>query len=838
MISRQNLDKADYKVEILAPAGSYESFLAAVHAGADAVYAGGPRFGARAYAENFTEDMLKEAMDYAHLHGRRFYLTVNTLVKDSELFDLKQYLEPLYLAGLDAVIVQDPGVFRMVRRYFPEMEIHASTQMTITGTSGAQFLKEQGAVRVVPARELSLEEIRDMKEKTGMEIECFVHGALCYCYSGQCLLSSLIGGRSGNRGQCAQPCRLPYSADGEKGYLLSLKDICTLDLIPDLIEAGIDSFKIEGRMKRPEYVAGVVSAYRKYVDLYMKKGRKGYKIDAEDKERLMDLYNRGGFSQGYYKQRNGRSMLADKRPNHAGVRAVKVLSQSGRELTIQALTDIHKGDVLEFSASKENYTYGRDLRKQDKMKILAPKGQRFAPGSVLSRIRNQKLIDSLQEYVKDIRIQEKIYGFLRLSIGKPATLVVRREDISVEIQSEQIVQAAAKSPLDETRVRKNMMKTGNTDFVFEQLDIEIEGNVFLPVQQLNEMRREALDTLREKICDSMRRENTNLRKHICGSVCRSKTDHGEHVVSVEKNTSSLFWSVYVETLGQLGQTAAHPEISRVYVSSTLGGDLLRVPEAAEYIRKIQDEGREVYLALPHIFRNASKQVFLKRLDEWKAFSFDGLLLRNMESIVLIEIFGMERAQAVLDSSVYVMNHEAETFWKEQGFWQDTIPPELNCTEISRLLSGEKTTLYEDEKKDEANSLKQEMCRELVVYGHLPVMISAQCVANTVHECKKEERVLTLKDRVQKVFYVQNHCRDCYNVIYNGDALCLFDEKDALLDLSKCGLGRFGLRMQFTIESEEETERILNLAGRIFSKEDTGNPTIAHFTRGHFRRGVS
>ena len=208
------------KAEILAPAGSYESFRAAILAGADAVYAGGPRFGARAYAKNFSKEQMLAAIDEAHLHGRKFYLTVNTLLKEPEMAELFAYLEPFYNGGLDAVIVQDLGVFSFVRRWFPDMEIHVSTQMTVTGSEGAAFLKERGATRVVPARELSLEEVRRMKKETGMEIECFVHGALCYCYSGQCLMSSLIGGRSGNRGQCAQPCRLPYGANGEKGYLL------------------------------------------------------------------------------------------------------------------------------------------------------------------------------------------------------------------------------------------------------------------------------------------------------------------------------------------------------------------------------------------------------------------------------------------------------------------------------------------------------------------------------------------------------------------------------------------------------------------------------------------
>ena len=352
--------KGSNKIEILAPAGSYGSFMAAVTAGADAVYAGGPRFGARAFADNFTEEQLLSAIDYAHFHGRKFYLTVNTLLKDAELEELYEYLDPLYRQGLDAVIVQDIGVLSFVREHFPGMDIHASTQMTVTNTEGALFLKEQGAARAVPARELALEEVRDIVEQTGLEMECFVHGALCYCYSGQCLLSSLIGGRSGNRGQCAQPCRLPYTVNEKKEYTLSLKDICTLELIPELVDAGIDSFKIEGRMKKPEYVALVTAMYRKYTDMYLQNGREGFAVAPGDLEMLMDIYNRGGFSQGYYRQHNGRNMLSPDRPNHAGVPAVRVIAQKGREIAVEALTDIHKGDILELEGENAGES-GRTL---------------------------------------------------------------------------------------------------------------------------------------------------------------------------------------------------------------------------------------------------------------------------------------------------------------------------------------------------------------------------------------------------------------------------------------------------------------------------------------------
>ena len=374
--------RKDRQVEILAPAGSFACFQAAMNAGADAVYAAGARFGARAYANNFTQDELIEAIERAHIYGKKFYLTVNTLLKDHEIAELYDYLAPLYEKGLDAVIVQDTGVFQFIRSNFPDLDIHASTQMTITGAAGAKFLESQGATRVVPARELSLEEVRQIHETTDLEVECFVHGALCYCYSGQCLMSSVIGGRSGNRGQCAQPCRLPYTVDGQKKYFLSLKDICTLELIPELVEAGIDSFKIEGRMKKPEYVAAVTAMYRKYVDLYLKKGKSGYAVKPEDRENLMDLYNRGDSDTGYYKQHNGREMLALDRPNHAGVAAARCLSQNGREVTAQALTDLHAHDVLEIGSGKDNYTLGKKITKGEKLRFLVPKGMRFKEGFV------------------------------------------------------------------------------------------------------------------------------------------------------------------------------------------------------------------------------------------------------------------------------------------------------------------------------------------------------------------------------------------------------------------------------------------------------------------------
>lgn len=309
-------------MELLAPAGNYDAFLGAVNAGADAVYLGGQQFGARAFADNFTQEEIVRALRVAHFYGKKVYLTVNTLLKERETASLGAYLSPFCEAGLDGVIVQDFGVFCYIREHFPGLPLHVSTQMTVTGARGAAYLKEQGAVRIVPARELSLEEVKKIREEADVEVECFIHGAMCYCYSGQCLFSSILGGRSGNRGRCAQPCRLPYEIyDGKKrlsgsNYPLSLKDMCTLEYLPALLAAGIDSFKIEGRMKRPEYAAGVTAVYRKYIDLYYREGTDGYRVEPEDMDRLRRLYIRSEIQTGYYERHNGREMITLEKPGY------------------------------------------------------------------------------------------------------------------------------------------------------------------------------------------------------------------------------------------------------------------------------------------------------------------------------------------------------------------------------------------------------------------------------------------------------------------------------------------------------------------------------------------
>ncbi len=299
------------KVELLSPAGTYECFLAAVAGGADAVYLGLNKFGARANAGNLSTDELLRALDIAHIRGRKIYLTVNTLMKDGEIGELRDFLYEPYRSGLDGVIVQDIGAMSIIHESYPDLPIHVSTQAAITGSLGAEYLKSLGVTRVVPARELSLKEISKMKKETGLELECFIHGSMCYSYSGKCLLSSFIGGRSGNRGRCAQPCRLMY----EGKYPLSLKDMCTIDILPELIGAGISSFKIEGRMKSSEYVYSVTSIYRKYIAIYYDSS--DYAVSDDDRKRLISAYTRSGNCDGYYFRHNGREMVTLKSPSYS-----------------------------------------------------------------------------------------------------------------------------------------------------------------------------------------------------------------------------------------------------------------------------------------------------------------------------------------------------------------------------------------------------------------------------------------------------------------------------------------------------------------------------------------
>ena len=786
------------RVEILSPAGSYESLMAAIAAGADAVYIGGTKFGARAYADNLDEETMLQVIDYVHLHGRKIYLTVNTLLKEQELQrELYEYLLPYYRCGIDAVIVQDMGVLKFVKEHFPDLPIHASTQMTITDLLGAKFMEKQGVERIVTSREMHLDEIKEISENTDVEIESFVHGALCYCYSGQCLYSSMIGGRSGNRGQCAQPCRLPYKVQGEREakYVLSLKDICTLEYIPELIEAGIYSFKIEGRMKKPEYVALVTAMYRKYVDLYLEKGKAAFKVDPKDKEKLMDLYNRGGSHGGYYHTQNGREMVSLERPNHAGVPVLSVLHYQGKTVTAKAIADINAGDVIELPDGKENFTFANAIRKGQKVTFPTHKKQVFEQNAVLNRVRNESLLREIQDTIIKRKIKEKINGKLILSEGTSAKLLLYYRNILVEVNGE-VPQEALNQPMDVARIEKQMRKTGNTEFKFETFEVELTGRLFMPMQSLNELRRLGIEALEEKILSAYRRTNEQE-----GSLS-SKEEAYSHKLEA--------FHVYVEELEQFEAVLEATCVKRIYVDSNGIDEIWKNPDTDCIIAKAHENGKEIYLAMPHIFRSKTRKKYEEFYRTLENQAWDGILVRNCESYEFLLEHGFQ-GNIVTDYSVYQFNRYAKHFWQEEQIESFTAPLELNYKELKDV------------------GLQNS---ELVIYGYFPMMVSAQCVAKTTKGCRHEKGRLTFTDRYQKEFTVKNHCDYCYNMIYNTAPVVLLDQKTEIQDLNPKAL-----RLHFTIENSTEVRTILNMYEKVFLQGDSCLEPGIEFTRGHFKRGI-
>ena len=736
------------KAELLAPAGSYEGLQAVVKAGADAVYIGGSMFGARAYANNPQQDEMLEAIDYAHIHGKQIYLTVNTLLKNKELYgQLYDYLAPYYQQGIDAVIVQDLGVLSFLKKEFPNLSIHASTQMAVTGARGAELLKEAGVSRIVTARELSLKEIYEIYQKTGMEIESFVHGALCYCYSGMCLFSSMLGGRSGNRGRCAQPCRLPYTAYKDKqqisredqSYLLSPKDMCTIDILPEILQAGVYSLKIEGRMKRPEYAAGVTSIYRKYLDLY-EKNPKNYEVTAEDKQMLLDLYQRDGFNQGYYHSHNGKEMIA-------------VVNQ----------------------------------KEQNKKQKITGK-------------RNEVLFEQLKKEYLDTKKQEKINGNFILFANSPAILDLDFQDIHVQVMGE-TVEEAVKQPLSADRVEKQMRKTGQTPFVFDTLEIMTDEAGFLPMQSINELRRQGLEELQKEILKKYRRELPE----------RTQKNRVKNSETSEK--MPVFYAS-VETREQLEAVLEEKDIQGVYCHISMFDKKQLWKEAFETMYQVHKREKEFYLALPYMLRDGQlmdmEQEFLKMAEQC-----EGFLVRNLEELGYLSKLGLLE-KAVTDYSVYTFNDNAKNTLDEWGVMRTTVPLELNGKEI-HARDNEKS--------------------EMIIYGYYPMMISAQCIKKTCGKCDKKSGFVKLKDRYGKYFLTKTFCDFCYNVIYNSVPTGFLEEAQQIL-----GEGFEPLRLNFTSETKEEVKNLLDTFIGIYGLKKKNvkkkNPKeMPEFTKGHFKRGV-
>ena len=747
------------ELELLAPAGSLKTLKAVIHAGADAVYLGGSMFGARAYANNFNEEELLEAIRFGHIHGRKIILAVNTLLKEYELGQLYDYLRPYYEAGLDAVIVQDMGVMEFVKTHFPNLPIHTSTQMTITNVEGARLLKEQGVERVVTAREMSLEEIQRIHDEVGVELESFIHGALCYCYSGQCLFSSIIGGRSGNRGRCAQPCRLSYEVlQGEKSLtghhatpILSLKDMCTLPFLYELADHGVYSFKIEGRMKTPEYAAGVVSIYRKYMDSYLDGSR--IPVEKKDIRALLELGNRGGFTNGYYYHHNDSDMLSGESASH------------------------NKSE-----------------------------------GVLQDNIR--------REYV-ETELKEKIKGKLILNKECPAKIEVQYGKIKVSYQGDMVL-VAQNRPLTEEVVTEKITKTGNTPFVFENLEVTMDDDIFMPVNQLNQLRRGALEALEEALLKPYERtlpelvetSSAETDRQTTGNAIKEKQISGQSLSQTSRQHPaglSTEVRVLIEDAEQLPAVLKADFVDTVYLDCMLYTRENLIRKLSEDIDRVHASGKKAFYVFPFIFRQQTSLFYEKIMPELKKLPLDGIMVRSLDEIAFIKEWGNENWQMVSDSNLYTYSNEAAEYFYRLGMIQDTIPVELNRKEILR---------------------RENSRSEMIIYGRLPLMITAQCIHKNTLGCMHQPKVLNLKDRYSVHFPVKNFCSECYNVIYNSLPVCLFKE-----DVTVKKIAPAAVRLSFTTETEEEAEQILTIYGDIYKNGGILGQLPMECTNGHFKRGV-
>ena len=707
-------------VELLAPAGSREALVAAVENGANAIYLAGNAFGARAYASNFDREALREAIHFAHLRKVAIHVTVNTIVADEEMGPLRDYLRFLYEAGADAVLVQDLGVARVAHETVPDLPLHASTQMSVSSLEGVRALAELGFTRVVLARELSLKEIRHICAHAPVEIETFMHGALCVCYSGQCLMSSMIGGRSGNRGRCAQPCRLPYTLVDEKGqdvlgdkagsYLLSPRDLSTIDVIPDLIEAGVSSLKIEGRMKRPEYVATVVRTYREAIDTYY--AGKGYAVTQEERDDLAQIFNRD-FTTAYLEGRPGKAMMSDRRPNNRGLLIGRVTAYdwNRRIVTVKLSGRLGLGDQVDFWVKVGGRVTATISALTDAKGRAVEEGQAgdtvsFAiPSAVRDHDRVFKVYDArLMERAKETyasgapvrRIPVAIE--VRAAIGEPLTVTLcDAEGHRGEGRTDFIGESARKRPLSEETVRKQVSRLGTSVYEMKSLHCDIAGEVMVPMSEINEVRRKAVEAL-----DALRLKEIEAREH------RPEPKFTDRIA--RPTPKKAHFLVAVDTLGK-----AEAALAAGADGILFGGESYehRVIAPEEYERAWQmarEAGARIDFNTPRIVHDGQQKHVERLLAAFAAFPPDAVHVHNIAMLALVRRLTDFAIHA--DYSLISYNKQTLAFLKDYGASGATLSPELTAKEIRQLAKESPLPLT------------------CIVHGRLELMVSNYCVTGS------------------------------------------------------------------------------------------------------------
>lgn len=790
--------KLRYPIQLLAPAGNWESLKAGVANGADAIYFGVEKFNARARADNFRTEELPEIMAYLHLHGVKGYLTFNILVFEDELREARELIEACMDAGVDAVIVQDLGLVKLIRQLSPDFPIHASTQMTITSPEGLAFLEEYNLQVAVLGRENNLKQIETIARGAKVPLEVFVHGALCVSYSGQCLTSEMLGGRSANRGECAQACRLPYEliCDGKKkemgnvAYLLSPKDLAAIDLIPELIEAGVSVFKIEGRMKSPEYVANVVGKYRKAIDMALM--NQSYKLTETELRELQQSFSRG-FTHGFLKGTNNKQLLDGTYPKSRGVYLGKVLHVGKDHVVCNLEAPLKRGDGIVFDAGspEEKEEGGRvyDLRRKGKKIEGEAVGRvEIVPGRYDVNLRKVHVGDKiwktsdpdLDRRLRKTFEQEQPYRLFPLSIsargkvGEP--LVSRWVDVEkgneVEIKSEIVLEKALKRPLSSEYLREQWGRLGGTIYRLNQLTFESDNGVIIPVKELNRMRREAVEQL------------IRLRqmppRYTRNPVQLLETT----LIEKEEERKSPQLRALCRTLEQVG-AAVGTNIEEIYADFEFMKDYPRAVALAHA------HGKKISLATPRIHMPGENGFFKSILKA----DPDGILIRNIAGVYYYQ---KEKVSLPLygDFSLNVANHLAVELFLERGLQRITPSYDLNVQQMVDLIS---------------NSTASQL--ELVIHQHLPMFHTEHCIyctflsegkdyTNCGQPCEKHRA--SLRDRVGMAHPVRVDA-GCRNTIYNAVEQSGAEYVDVFLAQ---GINQF--RVEFLEEGPEKVEEVITL----------------------------
>ena len=719
-------------IDLLSPVGDFDCLKAAVQNGANSVYFGANLFSARAFASNFDLDELKNAIQYARIRGVKTNLTLNTLIKNDEFEDAFNLAKKAYEFGIDAIIVQDLGLAKMLIKSFPDLAIHASTQMSVHNLQGVLELQELGFKRVVLSRELSIGEIEYICRNSNVEIECFIHGALCISYSGQCLFSSMIGGRSGNRGKCAQPCRLPYkllenNSVIDSGYLLSTRDICGLDFIPDMINAGVTCLKIEGRMKKPEYVATVTRIYRKYIDLA--ESSEPYVVDDADRKILMQAFNRGSFSCGHLSNEPNKKLVFKDKSDNMGLFLGKVEKYNSNKgyITVKLNEPIEVGDtvaleresgtynVSEVMVSNKNIkgtkvgqtvTIGRmkgNIKLGDKIFKMSSKSQNSIANDSL-RFENRKVALNCEVTVKENQpLEINITSANDLDIYKNLNITSTLDVLPVE---------AKNRPISKDDIIAQINKTNSTPFNFANINVNLDDNLFLPkVSSLNELRRTALENVENFAISNIQRISDGINYNACNE--NSKNDNNAN--SVENKISVL-----LNILNEKYDYSSLEGINIVYIPLKYF-----VNKKYSNILETLSKKFELYIYLPTIIKaNYRNLLSLNIENAIKSYNIKGFVLSNISNILLLDNV-LENCSLNKNDFNFIANYTFNIFnnhsvkeLKELGFNRFTISPELNKETILDLTSSNTEVL----------------ASELIVYGKTPLMNMNYCLLGKANKC--------------------------------------------------------------------------------------------------------